>query len=287
MDENKIQVLIRGGMGNQMFQVAFAKALAIRFQAELELVDMSSNARVERNWSLSCFGLEPKLISKKLKFFILLRILVQRIFLRFSPEVSLGVLIEQEEFSPPRECKYPPNLVSGYWQCRKCFEKYSDDIKKFFTFPELPANFDITLQIRNQSPSVAIHIRRGDYSDDSIARSIHLVCTPEWYSDAWNSLRKQLGECHAIVYSDDVDWVKSNVLLEGNVFYSDNEDSAEWFDMASMSKCDHFIISNSTYSWWAAFLGATSESIVIAPKQWLVGKKTVDIGMCPESWTLI
>ena len=91
----------------------------------------------------------------------------------------------------------------------------------------------------------------------------------------------------ALVFSDDSVWARSNLNLEGDVEYIESTDSvSSWIDMARMSRCQHFIISNSSYSWWGAWLSDHPSKIVIAPNFWLQGRPTIDLGLCPEAWIL-
>lgn len=280
---SKIQVIIRGGMGNQMFQFAYAKSLSLKYGLKLEFIDLSSKARVKRNWGLSCFGIEPTFHNSYSRSKLILKIWLVRKIKKVFPQKLFNILVEDTEYLGPPFLKSPPLLISGYWQGESYFFDYTNQIKSIFSF-SLPSQ---PISRSHLLPSVAIHVRRGDFASDPIAKSIHLVCTPQWYRSAWNVMKQKIGDCRAIVFSDDPEWTKLELKLSGNVIYNDTDFSAPaWVDMASMSQCDHFIISNSSYSWWAAWLGKNPNKIVIAPKEWLVGKSTSTLGLCPPSWIL-
>ncbi len=286
--DKKVKVLIRGGMGNQMFQVAYAKTLANKYGMELEFINFSSNARVQRNWSLSCFGIQPASISRFAQAILVVEVWLAQKLAKILPGFGFRVLVETKEFVGPSKIKFVPNIISGYWQGEKYFLSCQDEIKKIFTFPSLLEKYQLALSKNVDIKYVAIHIRRGDYVSDPIAKNNHLVCDPDWYEAAWRLMRTKLGLCQALVFSDDIEWVRNNVFLDGDVVYVDNlPEIPDWIDMARMTNCDHFIISNSTYSWWAAWLGKTEDKIVIAPSNWFRGVKTKDLGICPDEWFLL
>ena len=147
---------------------------------------------------------------------------------------------------------------------------------------------DITSKIRNSPPSVAIHVRRGDYVTDPVATKRHLICDAQWYEGAWDYIRAKIGGGHAFVFSDDPAWVRKTLKLDGDVTIVENSNGEEpWMDMARMSLCNHFVISNSSYSWWAAYLSNPRDKTVVAPKYWFNGVLTADIKICPDDWILL
>jgi len=183
--------------------------------------------------------------------------------------------------------KSPPLIVSGYWQGPSFFSSVEKRVRDQFNFPLVEKCFRVLPQ-RSKSPLVAIHVRRGDYVSDPVARSKHLVCEPDWYRRAWLRVASRWPTATAVVFSDDVVWAQKNLMLEGSVFYVPSDSARpSWVDLAQMSQCDHFIISNSTFSWWAAYLGASEGSEVIAPNYWFRGVNTKSLKICPENWELI
>ena len=122
---------------------------------------------------------------------------------------------------------------------------------------------------------------------DPVASALHLVCDAAWYQRAWSRLRSIHPSAMAVVFSDDAAWARAHLKLEGEVVYVDNDPARPaWMDMAQMSQCDHFIISNSSFSWWAAYLGQKEGSHVVAPASWFKGVATQSLGICPEHWEL-
>lgn len=279
-------VVIRGGLGNQMFQVANALVVGKKFNRTPIYIDFSSSARVKRTWDLSCFGIEPTKLSffENLKFFALMSL--SRLLPHSLAFTYCGVLMEGDKKNS-LFLEVPPKIISGYWQKPKIFDQYGSEIRETFSFP----HHDFLDEIKNEFsglPVVAIHIRRGDYVSDPVAQKVHHVCDEDWYLKAWSRMRSIIGPCKALVFSDDPEWVKSNIHFEGNVTYISNALEREaWVDMKAMSLCDHFIISNSTFSWWAAYLGKNNEGVVLAPSNWFRGVSTKALEICPPSWILL
>lgn len=278
-------VLVRGGLGNQMFQAALALALAKRFGVRPRFVDLTDRARVQRGWQLDCFGMSPTTpmnsVLPAIEFGMSLANALRRIGGLSLPGVaienSLGELVE---FSSP------PLVLSGYWQRAQYFEGYEDDIRSHFRFP--PTQPSIQIPTAAQAPKVAIHMRRGDYVTDPAAQIVHLVCNDTWYRQAWCSTQEAVPGAHGYVFSDDPDWALACLGPSSNLTYMPFSPNAHpSLDLALMAQCDHFIISNSSFSWWGAWLGRAADKRVIAPREWFRGRPTEALGICPTDWLLL
>jgi len=279
-------VTVRGGLGNQMFQTAYAIALAAKFDVKPVFIDLSDMARVPRRWELACFGIAPNLASDARRLQLAAIAWTTRRMQRLGLPGFPGALVERAEFSGPPALHRAPRLVTGYWQGPAYFNGYEDQVRQVFRFPELPADD----QLRHDAgrPVAAIHVRRGDYVNDPVARSIHLVCDASWYRSAWQKLRQTVNNCQALVFSDDPEWAHEHLVLDGDVEYVAGDPCRPaWVDLARMSQCQHFVISNSSYSWWAAFLSVSSGKQVIAPRYWFQGVEAAKLQICPQSWILL
>jgi hypothetical protein len=153
-----------------------------------------------------------------------------------------------------------PTAFIGWFQTEKYFIKYNEIIKDLFS-PTLEfvnkALNDFTFL--NDSVVGAINVRRGDYLTQPRR---HPVVTIDYINEAY----KQLPYCDKIiVLSDDIEWCKENIKLPKLVFVENYRDcDALWL----LSLCDHFIISNSSFSWWGAYLSRTDNKVVISPETW-------------------
>lgn len=284
--EESIVVLVRGGLGNQMFQVAHGVALAAKFGADLAFIDLAGLARVGRQWELSCFGIEPTAAGAAVRLRFMAMVWATQHLHRIGLPGWPRLLVEDAAFSPAMKVSRVPRVISGYWQGPAYFSDQEDKVRQTFRFPELPAGHAVHADPAR--PLTAIHVRRGDYVNDPIARNHHLVCDASWYREAWARLRRDVGDCQALVFSDEPEWARKHLALDGDVKYITGDASRPaWIDLARMSRCQHFVISNSSYSWWAAFLSTSPRKQVIAPKYWLRGVETARLRLCPPSWILL
>jgi hypothetical protein len=145
------------------------------------------------------------------------------------------------------------------------------------------------LQEIQDTESVAIHIRLGDYLSNPEAHALHGVCPFEYYYSAIQFMRNQLSDPHFYIFSDDIHLAKEKFQLSGPDF-SDIEGHTgkmSYLDLYIMSKCRHFIIANSTFSWWSAWLGSNHEKIVIAPERWFADSSLITKDLFPPSYVLI
>ena len=150
--------------------------------------------------------------------------------------------------------------LQGYFQTEKYFKHIEDEIREDFTFKDdvLAPCKEMIEDVENP---VALHVRRTDYVTNS---ANHPPCTLDYYREALSHF-----EAHrnVIVFSDDPAWCNEQELFSGEHFMiSENDDNR--VDLCLMSLCDDFIIANSTYSWWGAWLSTNKDKKVIAPKQW-------------------
>ena len=159
--------------------------------------------------------------------------------------------------------------IIGVFLNASIVEAIDDEIKKCFTF--LPFTDEMNLRLEKEieeCESVAVHVRKGkDYQSRIWYQN---TCSMEYYRKAILQIKEKLQHPKFYVFTDNADWVRENfqeieyTLVEGNPA----DGYGSHFDMQLMSLCKHNIISNSTYSWWSAFLNRNPKKVVIAPKVW-------------------
>lgn len=115
--------------------------------------------------------------------------------------------------------------------------------------------------------SVCISIRRGDYETNPIAKRTFSICDKAYFEKAIGEIRKRIGNPVFVLFSDDIEWAKHNINIEGTVYYETGKDPV-WEKLRLMSACKHFIISNSTFSWWAQWLSTSENKVVVSPEIW-------------------
>jgi hypothetical protein len=171
----------------------------------------------------------------------------------------------------------------GYWQSFRYFEKIEKPLREKFRFPELVDNKNLNLiEFINKNETTSVHIRRGDYTSSSLHEG---VCDKGYYIEAVKKIRQIAPSSALIIFSDDIDWCKFNLDLDGSEvkFVDWNKASMSYVDMHLMSLCNHNIIANSTFSWWGAWLNDNPDKTVIAPRKWV--NKEIDFSdILPEKW---
>lgn len=286
-------VRIRGGLGNQMFQYAFAEALrsygrevacslgfyrkcpnAMRFcleqvfpNIELNEIDDDTFNSIDNKWiqiKQNKTDLDKFLVDYENRFF-------------WVEEIKYRSRFDENIFRT-KNC-----VFVGYWQTEKYFKNIADEIRKIYTFQCAEDELiQLSDQLRNNYYS--IHIRRGDYLNN---KSFEGICTEEYYKKAIDYIYSKNGKAQFIFFSDDIKWIKHNFQLSGAIYCEDSlfEHYQDWYDMYLMSKCCGNIIANSSFSWWGAWLNENPNKIVIAPKRWHNAYDAPDI--CPEEWVRI
>ena len=184
--------------------------------------------------------------------------------------------------------------LEGYWQSPKYFEAIADTIRNDFCLKDPLSGTDAELadQIAEKQ-SVSIHIRRGDriaYTDKAVSE--RWGDTPKEYVDqAVSYVTDRVSDPHFFVFSDSPSWTQEHVDLGyPTTFVTHNDGSTDYLDLELMKRCDHNIISGSTFSWWAAWLNENDEKIVTVPDPWTIGTKKGNIkrwDLIPTDWNII
>ncbi len=290
-----------GGLGNQMFQYATARALSVAKGTDLAL-DISrfgtytlhhgfelqkvfqgvrQAGRIATSKEISrCMGVaQYKHIQNILAKPSLSRLRPSS----WLPEPDFNYWAGLDAAARARDDCY----LTGYWQSEKYFENQADLIRQDFSFLEYcsAANLAILLRIQ-QKNAVSIHVRRGDYVNNAATLAVHGVCPLAYYEQAISYLKARVANPYFVVFSDDLPWVQHNLaaLLPGaHEYVSNNQGSASYNDMRLMSCCRHHIIANSSFSWWGAWLNPRKDKMVVAPRRWFNrGADTPDL--LPASW---
>lgn len=296
-----IIVRLVGGLGNQMFQYAMGKSLALRKKTEFKLdkswLEKAFKIGTPRNYRLHYFNIRENFATtkeiQKIKnqqggFFV-------RIISRLSgsdiPHYRQTVINEQQDFVfDPNVYKINRDVyLQGYWNNEKYFKDDEKLIREEFEIkiPPSKENLELLGKIKNCN-SVSIHIRRGDYVKDKKTNKHHGTCSLDYYKKAINLVSDRITNPVFFAFSDDIPWVKKNLKSKYPIFYMDNNDDEHSYeDLRLMSACKHNIIANSSFSWWGAWLNPNPDKIVIAPKKWLNDSNVDTSDVTPKSWLRI
>jgi hypothetical protein len=287
-----IIVNLTGGLGNQLFQYAFGKYLAVENNCELKL-DVSSYENYEwHDYSLSPFKINEIFASPEecqsfkgtgLNFF-------QKIYRKL---LRLNYLVAEDtfQFNPNYKLKKAPIYLDGYWQSENYFKEIETIIRKEFIVKKAPSYKNQTLieKIQHEN-AVSLHIRRGNYVNVSHVNETHGTSSLEYYKSAVDIISSKEASPIFYIFSDDISWAKNNLNLDfETVFVDINDAKSDYEDLRLMFTCKHNIIANSTFSWWGAWLNTNSKKIVIAPKVWF---NDIDLNnqtdyLIPSEWLRI
>ena len=257
-----IGTFIQGGLGNQLFQIAAAYAHALRLKTEFYVVEGQHHHEGQGN-NISTY---TDNILRKIKF---------QPFASFEKN---GLMHEKgHHYTPFPEAD--DLYFVGYFQSEKYFEDYKSQIRTLFKMREEDEKIIYEKYPFLKDERVAsLHIRRGDYLNFP---TIHPTLSSDYYKEALDRVRDR---SKIMIFSDDMKWCKEK--FEGNdlVFADLPED---YLDLYAMSKCYHHIVSNSSFSWWGAWLSNTRGKI-IAPKTWFgpEGPSQTD-DIVPDTWEKI
>ncbi len=294
---------LKGGLGNQMFEYAAGIALATHLGVEFKLdksyydnkeyegdaltqfYDIPYFRDILNNFETNAKTATPQEANQYQPGFI------GKVIDRLTPRQFRTVYRETPYIFDPKFFKLRKNvLLKGYFQSEKYFKNYADVVRKQLTFNKQVRDRDINVanQIQQQT-SVSIHVRRGDYVKNPTASQILGSMQMDYFLKAKTIIEETLaGPVNYFIFSDDIEWTKTQFNEWGNVIYIDKSfGNTEVDDMYLMSCCHHNIIANSSFSWWGAWLNSNPNKLVVAPKKWFnqPGIDTKDI--LPEEWITI
>lgn len=281
---------ITGGLGNQMFQYAIGKAIAKKRADEFKLDISFYPKQTLRKYELNQFNIEEnianddeivKLAGNQNTWFKIKR------RLGLNPKRPKSYFVEKETAVFDKDIfAYQDDIyLDGYWQNETYFKGLRDDILKDFTLKnDISNEAKKYLEDIQNSQSVSLHVRRGDYVQNAHTNSVHGTCDLEYYQKAIKHIEQNIENPNFYIFSDDIVWCKENFgFLENKVFVDDTKSAFD--DLELMKNCKHNIIANSTFSWWGAWLNKHNEKIVVAPKVWWVSRDYKNIAC--EDWILI
>lgn len=290
----KAYIGLSGGLGNQMFKYAFARNLQLTqgvkcyldysplknvgheklaldhldLSKEIEIVDARKLFKKKFINFIGKWYTNPKRLyntsnkikmNKKIHFF--------QPFLNF-----FGIYFYYNCYYDFKKIKRKTNYFNMDAQSPKYFEKSKDTIiKELRVKDELSSKNKKILSKIEKENSVCVHIRRGDYVNTE-----YDVCNIEYFLNAVKYMNNKVKNPVYYIFSDDINFVKENINFGKNkVVYVEKNNQFE--DLKLMYNCKHFIISNSTFSFWAQYLSLNKDKIVIAPKKWFNGVDEPDI----------
>lgn len=281
------------GLANRMFQYSYYLFLEHEgYHVKVDFYQSAKLAHEKVDWN----DIFPKAKIDQASFWDVLKLgggpdFLSKIRRKYLPFLS-GVVNMPTAFDANLPGIRKKNqYIIGVFQNAKMVQTVEKDVKRCFTFQPFTDERNRKLEKEmEECESVAVHVRKGkDYAQRVWYQN---TCPVEYYQKAVRLMSEKVNQPKFYVFTDNPEWVKKHfkdfdyTLVEGNP-------SSGWgshFDMQLMSICKHNIISNSTYSWWSAFLNVHSEKIVIGPKIWFNPESceefTSDRTLC-EKWLAI
>lgn len=265
-----ITLYLSGGLGNQMFQYATAFALSRKNKTGLQISLAEFAAYPLRSYMLDRFQIDPQVKTVLQK--------PGKLFIYKEPHFHFDDMF----FALKGNAK-----IKGYFQSPKYFEHFEKDIRRQF----IPKHEIDTGIIEKMPIAVSVHMRRGDYVRDTKTNAIHGSLDKTYYKRAIDLMLRLYGvEIAFFIFSDDPDYAANffDFCPKAHIMKGDPDQPVA--DMWAMSRCQHHIIANSSFSWWSAWLNPSQDKTVIAPRNWfsrlgLMKYNTMDL--FPEGWIVL
>lgn len=282
-----IRLYLSGGLGNQLFEYATARAISIRTGAPIEIdlrfYDKDTLGTSKGVWLAD---LPVRATFKRYDKAVLsphhpLRRGFEKLVIERFREVHVDLGLGYNE----RVMRLGGNAaLIGFFQCYKYFER---------NWPSISSEIDMTRFVdaawtgardRLCTKWCAVHIRRGDYVG---VPGFEMSSPAQYYGPAIELVRQTEPDTHFVVFSDDIAWCRAQPFLQGCDFYEGAPNRHPAVDLATMAQGSSNIIGNSSYSWWAAWVGQRPGKVIVAPSIWIDGLPTADLHLVPSNWRIL
>lgn len=294
-----IIVKLKGGLGNQMFQYAAGRYLAVArntsLKLDISLLCATSTGCTPRHYGLDIFDIHEDFAEEEdIKLLgcggEVPRSILNRFFRKYVLSQPVQAVFKERffHFDPDVLC-LPENIcLLGYWQSERYFADIKDMIRTEFRvkIPLEGLNQGLAEQIC-ETESVSIHVRRGDYVSNHVTAAYHPACGIEYYHRAVNYISEYCKKLHFYIFSDDPAWVESNLHIPYPATLVKHNGHCAYDDLRLMSLCRHNIIANSSFSWWGAWLNRNQDKIVVAPRLWFSDPAINTSDLIPVGWIRI
>lgn len=284
-----IAVNVCGGLGNQLFQYAAARRLALARKTRVAIDGSWYRSVVPgvtpRALELFRYPIDAIQFSRRRER--LARVLQSRLGPWLCKPLGFDVVLRERGagYDSRIELASSRSYLIGYWQSYRYFHEIRDLLKQEIDISRhlSESNAQLCRQMR-ECDSVFLHVRRGDYVSLPSAASAHGVCSAAYYRSAVEMVRAEIANPVVYVFSDDIRWAKQNLWLPvKHCFVSDERPGRSQDDLHLMSCCRHGILANSSFSWWGAYLSRHDRGLFIAPRNGFhVARKNTDL--YPPGW---
>ncbi|TEW50705.1 alpha-1,2-fucosyltransferase [Psychromonas algicola] len=273
---------INGGLGNQLFQYAVGRAVAIHHSVPLKL-DISAfiNHKIHNGFRLDAFNVDAEIANnqeiirlagnktKITRFFRKLGLIKKKNYCKEKRRTIFDARVFEQT----------PYYLDGYWQNEMYFSAIRQLILKELT-PKNELSYQAKLFLREimKCNSISLHVRRGDYLKHPEIGVLDL----DYYQRAIEYIGEIVDSPVFFIFSNDLKWCKKNFNFLKNCVYVKNTET-EIDDLILMSKCKHNIVANSSFSWWGAWLNENDGKIIVSPSKWMA-HNPYNNKWVPDSW---
>ena len=285
----KVILRLCGGLGNQMFMYAAAKSLALKLGCEL-YVDVKSGFECDlaykRKFELGNFNIQCRIATNIDSY----RFWGGKFIYRMSRMLGWHLLCPFWKYIKEYNHEINYNLldcnrhhstyfIEGYWQKKIYFTDFEEVIRKEFKLrsPLSKSSLnDLRMIQRSDITPVAVGVRRYQEVDN---KNLYLLEDSEFYLNSIDILAKRINRPVFFIFTQVSDWVRENIMerTDESIVFISNENEA-YEDLYLMTECRHFVISNSTFYWWGAWLSESKDKIVIS------SNKFPDKDSCLKEW---
>lgn len=262
-----ICVELQGGLGNQLFGWAAGFSLSKKLNTNLTL---NSRNLIMRGYELDEFKLSDEIL------------LTNPGGNLFSSINLIDDSFKEESFKYDEKFENlrKPTTLKGYFQSWKYFDVYGDEIRSLLALKEESENLVTLSEELKKYQILGIHIRRGDYVG---LEDYHGLTSTTYFKNAVQIIQKLSGYEKIMVFSDSIEIAKE-VFPDGDYFISSRELNSSPETLILMSRCNSLIGSNSSFSWWAGYIGSSNSSPRIFPRPWFTNTSIDTRDLLPPNW---
>lgn len=287
-----IIIQMMGGLGNQMFQYALYSQL-ISMGKKVKMDDRAgfvADRQREPELDIFCIDYERASAKEIIKMRDSSPALTAKVRRKLFGRHNNSYFEENRRFQP-KIFEWDNIYLEGYWQSEKYFQDVGEQLRQQFTveclrnnpnkYCKFSSNAESYLWRIEQTQSVSIHVRRGDYLLPKNQALFGDICTDYYYEHAMKTIMKKHPNCIFYVFTNDLEWscwsLKKHTNGKNKVIPIEVTEHRDYEALVLMSRCKHNILANSSFSWWASYLNDNPDKMVIAPEKWLNGWDCTDI----------
>lgn len=280
---------ITGGLGNQLFQYAAGFCVAKRLNTDLALYFTLEDTDTKRKPAIAELFPDLKWVEESDVRDYIPKNTLERIWQRLLP-------FQKKVFYKEPHFHYDDNILKisdntylkGFWQSEKYFIEYLDELKFKLLSAISSIKLDSVIEEKlNTQNSISVHVRKGDYLKPPYISYYHQLSN-DYYKKAVHEIISSSTAAKVFVFTDDIEWVKQNLDIGYPYEIVSGQYTCSAFeDMKGIIECKHHIIANSSFSWWAAWLGSSENKKIVAPAKWFNEGPLDTEDLIPENWIKI